>query len=108
MLGPLLSKTVFADRLSLIRDKIAKYETIFDPDEICKSQCLSFNRVWKYAYENTIFYERWKKDNKLPDQISSLDEIDCFPELTKQDKIPEGNRFDIAEIGRQQSSGVIA
>jgi len=85
MLGPLLSKTVFADRLSLIRDKMAKYETIFDPDEICKSQCLSFNRVWKYAYENTIFYERWKKDNKLPDQISSLDEIDCFPELTKQD-----------------------
>jgi phenylacetate-CoA ligase len=85
MLKPLLRKTLFANRLSLIRDKKAKYETVFDPDEIGKSQCGSFNRVWKYAYKNTIFYDRWKSDNKLPDKISSLDEIDCFPELTKQD-----------------------
>jgi phenylacetate-coenzyme A ligase PaaK-like adenylate-forming protein len=46
-------------------------------------QLNKFNQVWYDAYSDIPFYEQWKKQHSLPEQITSLDELSDWPILTK-------------------------
>lgn len=46
-----------------------------------------FNSVWKDAYENIPLYKNWKTQYNLPDEITSLSELNDWPILTKKDII---------------------
>lgn len=81
----LLKKYIFANRILLLRKKIDLYQSITDQQEIYKIQLMKVNEQWKYAYQNIPFYRQWKDEHSLPDEIESIEELNGFPKLTKQD-----------------------
>lgn len=48
-------------------------------------QVRKFNEIWRMAWKNVPFYAAWKKSFCLPEEISSLDQIEHWPVLTKAD-----------------------
>lgn len=53
--------------------------------DISTYQIERFNEVWQDAYQNIEFYRQWKNNNRLPDKISSLDELSSWPILSKKE-----------------------
>lgn len=81
----LISKSFFAKRLNLIDKRSTLYESIKNEEDICSRQLENFNAIWKYATREIAFYDWWKKTHRLPEFISSIDEIKNFPPLSKKD-----------------------
>jgi len=74
-------------RLELIRERIRFYEQEIDPERVIERQITQFNRVWRRCYEDIPFYAFWQDKHRLPEQISSVEDLNDFPMLTKRDVI---------------------
>lgn len=57
----------------------------YSESKIESYQVARFNRIWEDAYSNIPFYEQWKHDNKLPNKIEDLNELNGWPILTKKE-----------------------
>ncbi len=100
----LLKFVVFRERLELLRARKKLYDAHWEPDKICKLQLEKLNSVWNYAYKNIFFYERWKRQHRLPNQIISLNEMSHFPELTKSD-LNENRDVNFGQFSRCRTVG---
>jgi phenylacetate-coenzyme A ligase PaaK-like adenylate-forming protein len=76
----------------LLRKRIAAAERISAELRTCVTrqakeayQLKKFNVVWEIARKNVPFYKEWYKKFSLPDAISSLNELNEWPILTKAD-----------------------
>lgn len=52
---------------------------------INECQLNKFNQIWRDACSDIPFYEQWRKQHSLPEQIISLDELSNWPILTKRE-----------------------
>ena len=59
--------------------------TIKDRREIEKIQLFKFNNIWKNSTKKFEFYRNYKIENKLPNKIFSLKELNEFPIINKFD-----------------------
>lgn len=75
----ILKNTIFKDRLGILNKKKDTYKTITDR---VTYQIEQFNKVWKKAQLHP-FYKLWKEQYSLPTEITSLEELNSFPILTK-------------------------
>ena len=69
-----------------IQKEIDNYNIIYQTkniNDIEKIQIKRFNQVWAKASRNFEFYKKYKYKNLLPDQITSLDDLDKFPLISK-------------------------
>ena len=69
-----------------IQKEIDNYNIIYQTkniNDIEKIQIKRFNQVWVKACRNFEFYKKYKYKNLLPDQITSLDDLDKFPLISK-------------------------
>jgi len=78
-----IKKTVFKNRINKIKRSLSLYDEQKSNNEIVKTQIARFNYFWHKAYSNNTFYKIWKNDHKLPDKISSINDIISFPILNK-------------------------
>lgn len=81
----ILYKFLLRKRLKRIKaelDFLRKHRT---REEIEKVQVSRFNAVWKKAYEAVPFYSEWRVKYGLPEEISTLAELNSWPILTKED-----------------------
>ena len=76
-------KTVFNKRILTIEKSLDLYNQLGDDNEIIRIQINKFNFYWQQAYTSNAFYKMWKNDNKLPEKISSINELKDFPILNK-------------------------
>jgi phenylacetate-CoA ligase len=81
----ILKNIVFKKRLNLLNKKIRLYKHVKDDIDIVQFQIKKFNLIWEKAYKNISFYKKWKEDYRLPDRITSIEELKGFPILTKND-----------------------
>lgn len=80
----LILQMLVRDRLLLLKKKIDLYSEYAEKDdEITKFQIERFNSVWPIICKNIPFYNSWKKENKLPNRIEKLTDLNYFPILTK-------------------------
>lgn len=83
------------------------YEAGLSRPEIEARQLEKFNEVWGSALESSIFYREWAKRHDLPAAISSLDELDVFPELTKADIVQNADKVFQWVDGREVSDAYV-
>ncbi len=63
----------------------ALYRNCVEGTEIERWQLEKFNAVWEDAFRNLPFYRQWKERHGLPDRIASLDELQAWPVVSKQE-----------------------
>jgi phenylacetate-coenzyme A ligase PaaK-like adenylate-forming protein len=80
----LIKNILFKKRMLLLDIKKQLYGSVTTKESINDIQLTKFNSQWKFLINHNPFYKHWKKINNLPNQISSLDEINSFPVLTKK------------------------
>ena len=78
-----LKNTVFKKRIITIKKSLVLYNELREDKEIISIQIKKFNFFWQQAYLYNPFYKMWKNENKLPEKISSINEIKDFPILNK-------------------------
>ena len=76
-----------------VLNNAALYSSIINEKQIQEYQWRKFNEIWRDAYNDIPFYERWKNTHSLPDQIKSLDELSNWPILTKKEIQDNANFF---------------
>lgn len=72
------------DKLNAIEKN---YATNFDQSDVEKYQLDKFNNIWFHSQREIPFYKMWQDKFDLPHQINSLNDLETFPLLTKQDLI---------------------
>lgn len=65
----------------------AEFQTDFDHASIVQRQLDAFNVQWKRIRKEYAFYSWWAKVHDLPEKIESLEQLNTFPILTRQDLI---------------------
>lgn len=78
-------RKIFRTRLNRLEEKKNIYNKLLNPQNIYSYQTEQFNKIWEKAYQEIPFYQQWKEQYQLPNKISTLDELKCFPALTKKD-----------------------
>ena len=76
-------KLALNKRTNIIKSKKNLYRHN-DIGLINKFQIQAFNKIWMNAYSNIPFYKYYKEKYSLPYSIRSLDEIEMFPETSKE------------------------
>jgi phenylacetate-CoA ligase len=98
----ILEKTLFSERINKINLGIAFYDNKISNDKIIELQLNKFNAVWSNSYRKIEFYAYWKEKHNLPENIKRIEELDLFPELTKEDintnKDLIFNQFDKSQV----------
>ncbi len=85
MLFKLLKYFLNLDRYLLYKKRKEIYEKISNEKDIFNYQLEKFNKIWAYSYENFSIYNEWLEKYNLPHKLSSIEELNLFPVLTKKD-----------------------
>lgn len=67
-----------------MEEKIRLYREVTDPEKIVQYQLRQFNRAWLAAQRCLSFYQDWARQHALPNQVTSVAELQQFPVLTKE------------------------
>lgn len=78
-------RLVFYRRFLLLSEKKLLYQQYSGDLEFIRDyQLRAFNKMWAKAKREIPFYQWWSDEHKLPDRLSSLDDLTLFPVLTKE------------------------
>lgn len=83
MIPFVLRNTVGRRRFKRGISRASWYEKDFSREEAESFQIERFNKVWSKALRDIPFYRSWSKEHSLPEQISSIAQLQQFPALTK-------------------------
>ena len=87
MMKKYLYSRFLAKRFRAAREVNALLSRVTTRKDIESFQVARFNEVWRDAWSHIPFYREWKNKYSLPEEISCLEELSCWPILTKVDLI---------------------